>query len=124
MWQRLAVHFPVWYEPRPLAFFCQGASSLTHRLVKTGEQIAHARQAVEIAATYLPADRAADLGQRARQGYATYALAVAEAQWRAGDTPAALANLREGLRCRPDPALARRLTALLVYLERQKASGL
>ena len=124
MWQRLAVHFPVWYEPRPLAFFCQGASSLTHRLVKTGEQIAHARQAVEIAAAYLPADRAAVLGQRARQGYAAYALEVAQAQWRAGDTAAAIANVREGLRCRPDPALARRLTALLVYLERQKASGL
>ena len=119
MWQRLAVHFPVWYEPRPLACFCQGASSLTHRLVQTGEQIAHARQAIEIAATYLPADRAADLGQRARQGYAAYALDIACAQWRAGDTAAAIANLQEGLKCRPDADLRRRLTALWLYLERR-----
>ncbi|MCW5850178.1 MAG: glycosyltransferase family 2 protein [Anaerolineae bacterium] len=119
MWQRLAVHFPVWYEPQPLAFFCQGASSLTHRLVQTGEQIAHARQAIEIAAAYLPADRAANLGQRARQHYATYALQVAETQWQAGDTAAAIANLQEGLKCRPDADLARRLTVLLLYLERE-----
>ncbi|MCW5853889.1 MAG: hypothetical protein KIT87_27735, partial [Anaerolineae bacterium] len=118
-WQRLAVHFPVWHEPRPLACFCQGESSLTHRLVKTGEQIAHARQAIEIAADYLPAERAADLGHLARQHYAAYALDIARAQWQAGDTAAAIANLREGLKCRPEADLKRRLTALVVYLERE-----
>ncbi len=122
MWQRLAVHYPVWYEPRPLALFCQGASSLTHHLVKTGEQIRHARQAMAIAATYLPPDRAADLGHRARQHYAAYALDIARAQWRAGDTVAARANVREGLACCPDPDLARTLEALWTRPARRQDS--
>ena len=116
MWKRLACRFPVWYEPRPLANFFQGTASETHRLVDSGQQIAHARQAIALARSYLPIDRADDLSRRALQSYAAYALAVAKEQGRSGDVRAARITIRQGLRCEPTVAVRRALLALSALL--------
>ena len=116
MWKRLAIRFPVWYEPRTLANFFQGTASETHRLVDSGQQIAHARQAIAIARSYLPVDRADDLSRRALQSYAAYALTVAKEQARSGDAPAARMTIQEGLRCEPTAAVRRALLALSALL--------
>lgn len=124
MWKRIAVRFPLWYEPRPLACFLQGARSETHRLARSGEQIAHARRAIEIAERYLPADRVVELSRRARQHQAAYALDLARRQLRRGDRSAAIANIREGLRCSPTHALEEALVALLAGAERSEPAAI
>jgi glycosyltransferase involved in cell wall biosynthesis len=113
MWKRLALRFPVWYEPRALAYFFQGGASETHHLARSGTQIAHARQAIAIARTYLPSDRVDDLSREAMQQYAVYARALAEQHWRRGDREAAIATIQEGLACDPTDALERDLLRLL-----------
>jgi hypothetical protein len=94
MWRRIAAHYPVWYEPRPLACFCQGAHSETHRLLRSGEQVADALAAIDLAGDDLPPARRAELAERAREHHAFYAIDLAQRLARAGEDAAAAANLR------------------------------
>lgn len=98
MWKRIAVRYPVWYEPRALAFFFQGPLSLTHGLLRCGGQVADTRRSIEASRAYLPPTIAADLTRRAADQCAVYALDVARRYLAAGDTQAAAANARQGLR--------------------------
>lgn len=113
MWKRIAVHFPVWYEPQPLAHFRQHRGALSYELQRTGAQIANSRKAIEISQGYLPAAVRETLTRRAYRNYALYALRQAREFLPAGDADAALANLREGLLCSQTPEIQSELVALL-----------
>jgi hypothetical protein len=113
MWQRLAVHYPVWFEPTPLAYFREHAASESSDLIKSGRQIADARRVIEIAHSYLPCDSKKRLSTKARENYALYALDVAQRQLQAADYQAALANIREGLQCSRSPPITEKLLTLL-----------
>jgi hypothetical protein len=113
MWQRLAVHYPVWYEPRPLAFFRESSASESSYLIASGEQIADTRAVIEIAQTYLPRPMAETLARRAREHYALFALDHARRYLAAGDFDAARANIREGLKCSQSEQVKQKLIALL-----------
>lgn len=99
MWQRIAVHYPVWYEPQRLAFFRRSSGSETARLAVCGQQITDTRAVIEIARSYLPPEKADALSRRASEYYARFALDSARQRMESGDLPAAMAHLREAARC-------------------------
>lgn len=113
MWQRLAVHYPVWYEPQPLAFFRESSGSESARLVASGEQIADTRAVIQIARSYLPSAAADTLSRRAAEQYALWAFELARRQLEAGNPGAAMANLQEGIRCSRSDEVTQRLFSLL-----------
>ena len=113
MWQRLAVHYPVWFEPQPLAFFRQNSGSESARLTASGQQIADTRAVIEIARGYLPAATADALSGRAGEYYALWAFELAQRRIDAGDLAGAIANLQEGIRCSRSYEVAQRLFSLL-----------
>jgi glycosyltransferase involved in cell wall biosynthesis len=113
MWQRIAAHYPVWYEPRPLAFFRQGRESESARVKTSGEQIADTRAAIDIANRYLPPEMANTLSRGAGEYYALWALELARKQIAAGDLKAAMANIREGIECSQSDEVTQSLLALL-----------
>jgi hypothetical protein len=113
MWQRLAAHYPVWFEPRPLANFRYSAESESTRLSASGRQVADSRAAIEVARSYLPAAKAKALADRAFEYYAQWALLIAERQIRNGSLDAAMENLREAILCSRSDAVTSRLFSLL-----------
>jgi len=113
MWQRLAVYYPVWYEPMPLAFFRETGGSESARLGLCGQQIADARAVIEIARSYRPGANADTLARRAGEHYALWALELARRQMKAGNLDAAMANLREGVQCSHSNEVTSKLYALL-----------
>jgi glycosyltransferase involved in cell wall biosynthesis len=113
MWQRLAVHYPVWFEPRPLAFFRLSDDSESAGLKASGAQIADTRAVIEIARTYLPRAAADTLSRRAGEYYAMFAFDLAQRQIQAGNLRSALLNLGEGIRCSASDQVKQRLLAIL-----------
>lgn len=100
MWKRIAAYYPVWYEPKPLACFRLHAGSETSRLVQLGENIAHTREAIKISEQYLPPLKKAQLSKSARENYSFYALGTARQMLVEANTAAAIAQIREALKCR------------------------
>jgi hypothetical protein len=121
MWQRIAVHHPVWYEPRPLAFFRRSSLSESARLNTSGRMVADSLAAIEVARTYLPVAKVDTLTRRAVEYYAHGALEIAGQQMRKDNLAAALANLREGIRCSRSDEVARKLFSLLSRVEPAEA---
>lgn len=119
MWKRIAVHYPVWYEPQPLACYRQHSSSDTSRIITTGANIADTRKAIEISASYLPKAIATDLSNKAREFYAFQAIIKAHQILARGNTAAAIAQIREGLKCSHSSRVIRELTFLLTTTESQ-----
>lgn len=113
MWQRISVHYPIWYEPRPLAFFRQGSESESARLSASGGQIADTRAVIEIAGTYLPAAKVDVLSRRAGDGYALWAFELARRQMETGNLAGAVANIREGILCSRSDEVKHKLFSLL-----------
>ena len=113
MWKRIAVHYSVWYEPEPLACFRQHLASESSDVLRTGQQIADTRRAIEISRTYLPNSVSERLSQSARNYYALYALKLAEQQLATGDYTSALGNIHEGLICSQWGVIVRALMSLL-----------
>ncbi len=70
MWVRIAAHFPVWYEPRKLAYYRRHAQSETQRLVVDKKADHDVLKAIEIFSEYLPADVR---GRLANAAYASFA---------------------------------------------------
>jgi len=117
MWQRVSVHYPVWYEPRPLAFFRKSDESESARLAASGELVADSRAAIEVARSYLPVAKADTLARRALEYYALWAFELADQQMKKGNLAAAMANLREGIRCSRSEEVTHKLCSLLLRAE-------
>lgn len=114
MWQRIAVNYPVWFEPRPLAYFREHSASESSDLIRSGRQIADTQQVIDIAQTYLPCSAKERLGLKARENYALYALDVAKRQLKGADYQAALANIQAGLNCSQSTPVTQKLIELLL----------
>ena len=117
MWTRIAVHYPVWFEPAALACFREGAGAESYGLLGSGGQVADSLRCIEIARTYLPPASAEGLARRARERLAAYALDVAGRQLKAGNHRAAIANMRAGLKCSRSERIQRTLASLLLEHE-------
>ena len=99
MWKRIAVHYPVWYEPELLACFRLHSQSTSSGLIQRGENIADTRSAIEVSQTYLPSSIASKLSGEARTRYAFQALTTARQMLSQDELKGAIAQLREGLKC-------------------------
>lgn len=116
MWKRIAVSYPIWYEPKTQVCFNKDATTETSQLLKSGGQIADTRRTIEISRQYLPSDVADELSYKALQYYAEYALHLAQQQLNRSEHKEAIANILEGLKCSPTPAVE----AALISLYRQQ----
>jgi glycosyltransferase involved in cell wall biosynthesis len=114
MWVRIAASYPVWYEPEPLALYRVHENSNTGRHVRSAEDMAYTRRAIEIFQSYLPAERAVEITRTARLTYAWSALESAQRFLETGDGAAFRAQLREGIRFATSLALLKRSAQLLL----------
>jgi glycosyltransferase involved in cell wall biosynthesis len=112
MWVRIAAHYPVWFEPTPLAHFRTHPDGESSSLRRSGALVADARRALDLVAASLPASVRDALTRRARRRLAHYALGLAGEQRDAGDWQAAWANLSQGLACRRSAEVLDHLTRL------------
>uniref|UniRef100_UPI0035CA959E glycosyltransferase family 2 protein n=1 Tax=uncultured Nostoc sp. TaxID=340711 RepID=UPI0035CA959E len=117
MWKRIAAHYPIWYEPQILACFRLHSASESSRLNLTGTNIADTRKAIDISQFYLPEKTAADLSAKAREYYAFDALSRARQMLDNQDIAAAIALIREGLKCSNSSQLMASLASLLTTSE-------
>jgi len=99
MWKRVAVHYPVWFEPKVLACFREHDDSVSSGLISSGRQVEDALRAIDMSYDYLPAEVRQHLSAKAYDAYALYALSRAKSQLTAGRYSAALANISAGLAC-------------------------
>lgn len=67
MWLRVAAHYPVWYEPEPLAVYRMRSGSLTSAAVRDADAIRECCRIVAIAHAYLPSDLPPQLAAQARE---------------------------------------------------------
>ena len=112
MWKRIAAHYPVWYEPQPLAYYRTHSSSHTSSLIRTAANIANTRQAIAISETYLPEPVRHTLSNQAREYYALYAFESACWHTFRRDWQAAIAQFTEALKCSHSP---RTLTQMMGF---------
>ena len=117
MWKRIAAYYPVWYEPQILACFRLHSASESSRLITTGTNIADTRRAIEISQSYLPDTIAHELSSKAREYYALDALNRASKMLDKRDIAAAIAQIREGLKCSESSRVIESLTSLLTATE-------
>lgn len=112
MWVRIAAHYPVWFEPEPLAVYrMKRSGALTEQAGHTNRLVQDMRLATDIIGSYLPEhlpEQQADalLGQ-ARQMYAHWALEAAEQMLTEGKPAGAVAQARLALHCSRSPAVVR-----------------
>lgn len=123
MWKRVAVHYPIWYEPQALAYYRQHDSSDNTRLMKSGGLIADVRRSIEISQTYLPSEIAEELSNKARENYAFYALNTAKQLLIKGEYEGAIAQIREGLKCSQSSPVKDALVSLLLPGESTQPSA-
>jgi glycosyltransferase involved in cell wall biosynthesis len=123
MWVRISAHYPVAYEPEPLAVYRDNPSSLTKRSVRSGQNIRDVRQATHIVRSYLPRPLARIAARRASESWATWALWWAERLIASGDMAAAVAQIREGLRCSHSRPIMRRALPLTVRIAKDWLRG-
>lgn len=98
MWQRIAVRYPIWYEPEPLACYRKHGGSETSALVRSGRNISEIRASIEAFPRRLPAAMAPAVVARARRLYRGHAARTAARALVRGAPGAALVQLREGAR--------------------------
>lgn len=117
MWRRIARHYPVWYEPQPLAYYRVQSGSHTSRLIKTGANIANIRRSIEIAQSYLPDTIATELSNQARQNYALAAINLAYRMLAMSDMDAAITLVWEGLKCSDSSSVIKPLVSLIKSID-------
>ncbi|MGB8687446.1 MAG: glycosyltransferase [Microcoleus sp.] len=122
MWKRIAVHYPIWYEPQPLAWYRQHSSSDNTRLVKSGGLIADVRRSIEISKSYLLREVADKLSNQAREHYAFYALDTAKKLLTDGEFEGAIAQIRESLKCSQSSQVKEAIVSLLLQGESHQPS--
>lgn len=116
MWKRIATTYPVWYEPQPLACYRQHSNSDTLRLMRSGANIADGCMSIGISESYIPRTIAADLSNYAREHHALYAFQTAYRMFTNGDNGAAIAQIREGIKCSQSPKVIKTMFALVEKL--------
>jgi hypothetical protein len=123
MWVRVAVHYPVGYEPAPLAVYRDNSNSLTKRSIRSGQNIRDVRKATHIIREYLPPTIARSATRKAGESWANWALHWAERFIANGDAMAAAVQLREGLRCSRSHRILNPAVLLLTRIARSWLRG-
>lgn len=113
MWTRVASARPVWHEPEPLAMYRVHSGTITDRTLRTGENVANLRRAIELNYGALHPDKADAITRDALRITAGTALRRGRRRLGAGDTEAAASQLREALRT----SIAPRVLAGALFLQ-------
>ncbi len=103
MWVRIAAHYPIGFEPAPLAAYRMHADSNTGRNTHDAANMRYTRAAIDMFEAYLPPAKAHDIVRRARETYALSAVEFARERLRQRDLTGAIAQAREALRFRLSP---------------------
>ena len=103
MWTRIAGHYPVWYEPLPLALYRQRPASLSRGALATGQNLRDLARAIAINRDVLPTDRANAISDYAIRDIALSAIRRSHRMLHAGDMRAPLVQLRAAVRLSPTP---------------------
>ena len=119
MWARIAAHYPMWYEPEPLAAWRAHSGSKTAAVMKAIENVADGQRCLEHIRPLLPADRAESTIRKARERLALQALDEAFWAWREREYAVAFEQVWEGLKCK----LSLRMIKALLLLPVRIAGG-
>jgi hypothetical protein len=103
MWVRIAAHYPIGFEPAPLAAYRMHTDSNTGRNTHNAANMRYTRAAIDMFEAYLPPAKAHDIVRRARETYALSAVEFARERLRQRDLSGAIAQAREALRFRLSP---------------------
>ena len=103
MWVRIAAHYPVGFEPEPLAAYRMHPNSNTGRNTHNADNMRYTRAAIDMFKEYLPQASAHEIALRARETYAMSAVEFARERLRQRDLSGAIAQAREALRFRFSP---------------------
>ncbi|HEV2149873.1 MAG TPA: glycosyltransferase [Longimicrobiaceae bacterium] len=123
MWVRIAAHYPVWYEPEPLAVYRVHRMSVSGTDVRTGENGEHLRRAIRINREHLPADRADEISRRAVRNNAFACVRRAFRFANAGEPDAAWAQVREAVRFSRSPTVLAPLAGVVGFLALKSVAG-
>jgi GT2 family glycosyltransferase len=120
MWVRIAAHYPVWFDPEPLAAYrVKRDGALTEQAARSHRLVRDMRLATEIIESYLPrylpAPAAHDLTQHARETYAKWALEGMSQAFGRGELVAASRQTYEALRCSTSRRTVRSVARLLAH---------
>jgi len=77
MWKRIAVQYPIWYDPKPLASYRKHRSATTTTLQRSGENVVEIRRSIEASAAYLPWSIVDEVSERARAHHTRNAIGLA-----------------------------------------------
>jgi glycosyltransferase involved in cell wall biosynthesis len=105
MWTRTTMHYPVFYDPEPLACYRIHAGADTARLVKSGENVEDERRFVDVLTSYVPPEERRGVYRRGRKAAAIRAIRRAQDLWRKGYRDTAWVQLREAVRTSLHPAV-------------------
>ncbi len=114
MWKRIAIRYPVWYEPAVLACYRQHGESDTSRLVRTGRNMEDTRHAIALMEERLPRDSARRLSDRARRESALLGISIANNLLQKRDYSAAMAQARETLKTSRSLVIFRGIAGLVL----------
>ena len=104
-------------SPRRWRFSAKAANPKALVCPRPVRLVADSRAAIEVARSYLPVAKADTLARRAVEYYALWAFELADQQMKKGNLAAAMANLREGIRCSRSEEVTRKLCSLLSRAE-------
>jgi len=114
MWIRIAAAgYKVWYEPEPLAAWRQHTTSLSAKVIKSGQQLSSVRKVIELSHSYLPKEIANELSEKSREYYARYGLGTVRQMLSEGDAEAVINNIREVLKINESPQTINAVISLL-----------
>ncbi|HEU0023992.1 MAG TPA: hypothetical protein VFQ12_05155, partial [Thermoleophilaceae bacterium] len=106
MWVRIAAHYPVAYEPQPLALYRVHGLSRTGALLRSGENVRDLRRVIAINREHFDPATVDEVSHRALRATALGCVRRSRRLLTAGDVPAAYAQLREAMRADPSPRVA------------------
>lgn len=98
MWKRIAVKFPVWFEPQIHVGIIREGQALTDELEKNGGQILDSLSTISLSQNYLQADKADFLSQFAKERLAHYGINKIESELENEDYKSILLNIRSILK--------------------------
>lgn len=121
MWVRIALHYPVAYEPAVMAVHRDNGASLTKRSVRSGQNVRDMRTAASVIQSYLPPAVARISGAKKRVSWARWGLYYTDLMLAEGNIAAARVQLTEALRCSRDPEVLQQALPMATRLAGQLA---
>ncbi|MBE9224572.1 glycosyltransferase [Phormidium sp. LEGE 05292] len=116
MWKRIAVHYPIWYEPQPLACYRSNPYSVTASLFKTRLIIADGFKVIAKFNSYLPETIAPQLIEKTKEEMASLSISQIRCTIAMWDLGGAMAQIQELLRSNHSWKAIKQTIPLIVWI--------